>query len=315
MISRLRIGSRGSALALTQARLVEAAMRARFPSVDISLAVIKTTGDKMAEAPLSQISGKGVFIKEIQEALLSREIDLAVHSLKDLPTEPAEGLRLGAVMEREDPRDCVVSRFGEQLLELPRGAIVGTSSLRRQAQVRAAKKTVRVQDIRGNLDTRLRKVMNGDVDSIIVAYAGVRRLKREDDVSEVLPFDLMLPAPGQGCLGLETRAGDDKVSELVSALNHEPSGRAAEAERAFLSGLGGGCRVPIAAYARLEKGQFILDGLAISPDGGQSVRGRLSGPPEQAARLGAELARQLLSEGASKILEQIQNASEAGLES
>jgi hydroxymethylbilane synthase len=271
----------------------------------VELVVVKTTGDRLADAPLSRLGGKGVFIKELEDALLENRIDAAVHSLKDLPTEFPKGLAVAAVLEREDPRDCVVSRFGEQLLELPRGAVVGTSSLRRQAQIRAAKGSIRVKDIRGNLDTRIRKVLDGEFDSIVVALAGVKRLKREEDVSEILSTEFMLPAPGQGFLAVEIREGAP-VRDLVSALNHVSSARAAEAERAFLAALGGGCRVPIAAYAREERDALVLDGLVISPDGKEKSAGRLSGPPQEAARLGRDLAHKLLAEGAGKILSSLE---------
>jgi hydroxymethylbilane synthase len=296
----LRLGTRGSALALAQAGLVKRGLEAARPGISIEIVPIKTTGDKLAEAPLAQIPGKGVFIKEIEEALLDGRADLAVHSLKDLPTDLAPGLALAAVPEREDPRDCVISRFGEQLQELPRGALVGTGSLRRQAQVRLANGKVRVREVRGNLDTRLRKVMEGDFDSVVVAYAGVRRLGRAEDVSQVLPFELMLPAPGQGCLALEARADDRRARGLAAALDHPPSARAAAAERAFLAALGGGCRGPIAAYGREEDGRLVLDGLVISPDGKRAARGRESGGEQ--VRAGQALAARLLKEGAADIL-------------
>ncbi len=301
--SSLRLGTRGSALALAQATQIQSRLQSLHPGLTVEILVIKTTGDKLTEASLAQLPDKGVFIKEIEEALLAKRVDLAVHSLKDLPTELAPGLALGAVPEREDPRDCVISRFGEQLLELPRGATVGTSSLRRQAQVRAAKPRVRVEDIRGNLDTRIKKVMDGDFDSIVVAHAGVRRLGRQAEVSEVLSFDLMLPAPGQGCIGVEIRADDATARNLVAGLEHAPSRWAAEAERAFLAGLGGGCRVPIAAYGREEKGKLVLEGLVISPDGERKVKGRREGSvASDPQALGQALAQELLKQGARELL-------------
>lgn len=309
----LRLGTRGSALALVQARWVERELKALDPALRVEVVIIKTTGDKFMEKPLAEIAGKGVFIKELEDALLEKRVDLAVHSLKDLPTEFPSGLRLSAVLEREDPRDCVISRFGEQLLELPRGAIVGTSSLRRQAQILAAKKNIQIDEMRGNLDTRIKKVLDGQVDSIVVACAGVRRLGRESEISEVLPFDLMLPAPGQGCVGVEIRENDKTTRGFVERLNHAASARAAAAERAFLAALGGGCRVPIAAYARDNVPQtgampggkgslLVLEGLVISTDGKKSVRGRVEGDPATPEKLGAALAEQLKSQGALEIL-------------
>jgi hydroxymethylbilane synthase len=299
----LKLGTRGSALALFQARLVKSLLEKSSPGTSVELVIIKTTGDKLQETPDVPALGKGVFIKEIQEALLDGRADIAVHSMKDLPTDHTPGLAVAAVLEREDPRDCLVSRFGEQLMELPRGSVVGTGSPRRRAQVKAAKKGVRVEDLRGNLDTRLRKLAEGEYTSIVVAHAGVIRLGRADEVSEILEPSVMLPAPAQGCIAVETRA-DGPVRALVAALNHGPSERAAAAERSFLAGLGGGCRVPIAAYARDEKGAFILDGLVITPDGAQAVRGRETGSPDKAEEMGRALAARLLEQGAKNLLDE-----------
>ena len=299
----LRICTRGSALALAQANLVKKRLEALSADLSVGLVIIKTTGDRMSENALTPLGGKGVFIKEIEEALLDRRVDLAVHSLKDVPTDLAPGLRLSAVLEREDPRDCLVSRFGEQLLELPRGAVVGTSSPRRQAQIRAAKKGLRVEDLRGNLDTRLAKVMNGDVDAAVVAYAGVRRLGRAEEVSEVLDISLMLPAPGQGFIAIESRCDDDRAGPWIARLNDIGAERAATAERSFLAGLGGGCRVPFGAHAREESGRLVLDGLVISLDGKNAGRGRREGDPVQAAELGVALAAEMLDRGALGIIE------------
>lgn len=302
-MSLLRLGSRGSALALAQSNHVKGRLELLFPDLRVELKIIKTTGDRLADASLSSIGGKGVFTKELEEALLSKTVDLAVHSLKDLPTELPAGLAVGAILEREDPRDCMVARFGEQLMELPRGSVIGTSSLRRQAQIRAVKKGVRIEDLRGNLDTRLARVAAGDFSAVVVAYAGVRRLGRVGDVTEVLPLNLILPAPGQGFVAVETRADDPSTQVWVSRLNHEPSRLAAAAEREFLSALGGGCRVPIAAYARREGDQLVLDGRVTSVDGKKDVKGRQAGPPQDAAQIGLTLARRLLEEGALEILE------------
>lgn len=299
----LRLGSRGSALALAQSNHVKGRLESLFPDLRVELQIIKTTGDRLADASLASIGGKGVFTKELEEALLSKTVDLAVHSLKDLPTELPAGLAVGAILEREDPRDCMVARFGEQLMELPRGSVIGTSSLRRQAQIRAVKKGVRIEDLRGNLDTRLARVAAGDFSAVVVAYAGVRRLGRVGEVTEVLPLNLILPAPGQGFVAVETRAEDPSTLTWVSRLNHEPSRLAALAEREFLSTLGGGCRVPIAAYARREGDQLVLDGRVTSVDGKKDVKGRQSGRPQDAAQIGVSLARRLLDEGALEILE------------
>lgn len=304
-MSLLRIGTRGSALALAQSNHVKKRLEALSSDLQVELRTIKTTGDRLADASLASIGGKGVFTKELEEALLSKTVDLAVHSLKDLPTELPAGLSVGAILEREDPRDCMVSRFGEQLMELPRGAVIGTSSLRRQAQIRAIKKGIRLEDLRGNLDTRLSRVAAGDFSAVVVAYAGVRRLGRADEVSEVLPFDLILPAPGQGFVAIETRAEDPETLKWVGQLNHLPGQQSATAERSFLAVLGGGCRVPIAAYAREEAGQLVLDGRVTSPDGKNDVKGTEVGSPAQAQKIGDTLATRLLAQGALEILELI----------
>lgn len=300
---KLTLGTRGSALALAQSHLVKTLLEKAHPGLAVEILVIKTTGDKLQDTPDQPALGKGIFIKEIQEALLDGRADLAVHSMKDLPTDQTPGLAVAAVLEREDPRDCLISRFGELLRELPRGSIVGTGSPRRQAQLKAAKKGVSITDIRGNLDTRLRKLNEGDYSSIVVAHAGVRRLGRGDEVTEVLEPAVMLPAPAQGCIAVETRV-KDPGRDLAALLNHLPSERAASAERAFLAGLGGGCRVPIAAYAREEKGEFVLDGLVITPDGARAARGRETGRPEQAQDMGRALAAKLLAQGAADLLKE-----------
>lgn len=302
-MSLLRIGTRGSALALAQSNHVKKRLEALSSDLQVELRTIKTTGDRLADASLASIGGKGVFTKELEEALLSKTVDLAVHSLKDLPTELPAGLSVGAILEREDPRDCMVSRFGEQLMELPRGAVIGTSSLRRQAQIRAIKKGIRLEDLRGNLDTRLAKVAAGDFSAVVVAYAGVRRLGRAEEVTEVLPFEVLLPAPGQGFVAIETRAEDSDTLKWVSQLNHPSSHQAATAERSFLATLGGGCRVPIAAYAREESGQLILDGRVTSVDGKNDVKGTEIGFTTDAQKLGQTLAARLLAQGALEILE------------
>lgn len=303
-MAQLIIGTRGSALALAQSKMVKARLEALAPDLRVDLQIIKTTGDKMTDSPLANLGGKGVFTKEIEEALLDRRVDLAVHSLKDLPTQLPPGLTVGAVLEREDPRDCLVSRFGEQLLELPSGSVVGTSSLRRQAQIRAAKKNIRVQDTRGNLDTRLKKVAEGEFTAVVVAYAGVRRLGRADEVSEVIPLEIMLPAPGQGFIAIEIREGDEATAAWVKRLNHEMSFRSATAERAFLAGLGGGCRVPIAAHARADGNRLVMDGLVISVDGQRLLRVKDQGPLTDPLGLGNLLAARALEKGAANILKE-----------
>ncbi len=303
----LRLGTRGSVLALRQANTVKSVLGKKIPHCCVDLVTIKTTGDQLAQRPFSQIPGKGVFIKEIEEALLANEIDLAVHSFKDLPVDCPKGLCISAVMKREDPRDCLITTSGQKLNQLPDNSAVGTGSLRRQAQVSAMNKHITCADIRGNLDTRLKKVNTGQVDAIVVAYAGVKRLGLTKHVAEIFSLDHILPAPGQGCLAIETREQDSDLKTLVSVLNHAPSYQAAAAERAFLQTLGGGCRVPIAAYAHEEKKQLVLNGQVFSPDGKISVKGKLSGDPHKAHDIGKDLGKHLLAQGAEKILKSFEH--------
>ena len=265
----------------------------------------------MRDRALSQVGGKGLFVKEIEGALLSGEIDLAVHSLKDMPTEQPKGLTLGAILERADPRDALVARGGNDgdLFTLPEGARLGTSSLRRQAQALAARPDLQVVDLRGNVDTRLRKLTEGQYEAIVLAVAGLVRLGRADSISHILPADVMLPAVGQGALCLEVRAGDEKIRRLIASLDHGPTRRATESERALLRCLEGGCQVPIAAYAEVDGGMLHLRGLVAALDGSRLVRDEVHGLAEQADVLGMELADRLLAAGASEILEEVRRDS------
>jgi hydroxymethylbilane synthase len=291
----LTIGSRGSALALWQARWIAARLAALGHETRVE--VIRTTGDRLTGVPLAQAgAGKGVFTKEIEEALLAGRIDVAVHSLKDLPTELPAGLALAAVPGRDDVRDALV---GQPLAALPAGARVGTGSLRRGAQLRALRPDLRIEPVRGNVDTRLRKLDAGEYDALVLAAAGLRRLGWEERIAEYFPAEVMLPAPGQGALAVETRAGSG--AEAICAAVEDPASRAAvEAERALLAGLGGGCQVPIGAWARPAGGGLRLSAVVLSPDGTTAVRGNVDGAEPHA--LGAELARQLLRDGAGELL-------------
>jgi hydroxymethylbilane synthase len=290
--SLIVIGSRGSRLAFWQARHI-AARLAEF-GVQTRIEVIKTTGDRITDVPLAEVGGKGLFTKEIEEALLAGTIDLAVHSLKDMPTELPAGLTLAAIPEREDPRDALV---GSALRE---GSKVGTSSLRRSAQLRELGIGIVTETLRGNVDTRLRKLDEGQYDAIVLAAAGLRRLGWEDRIREFLPVEIMCPAPGQGALAIETRVDGGAAYELVRKLDHAETRAAVTAERALLATLGGGCQVPIGGYARLEGRAIHLRGIVISPNGARAVRGELrGGDPLQ---VGEALGRQLLSEGAGEIL-------------
>ena len=293
----LTIASRGSQLALWQAHWVQAQLGELGHECRIE--IIKTTGDKITDVPLAKVGTKGLFTKEIEEALLERRADLAVHSLKDLPTELPPGLTLAAVPRREDPRDALV---GRKLDELPTGAKVGTSSLRRAAQLQRLRPDLQVESIRGNLDTRLRKLDEGQYDAILLAAAGLRRLGWEGRIAEVLPPELMCPAVGQGALAVETREGD---TAATAELDDPDTRIAVTAERAVLGALGGGCQVPIGAYARVENGRLRVLGVVIAPGGSRLVRAERDGAASDAASIGREVAAQLLADGGREILETV----------
>lgn len=301
----LVIGTRGSALAIAQSEWVAAALRRAAPGQAVRLVRIRTTGDRLAEGPLAAAGGKGLFVKEIEEALLDGRIDLAVHSLKDVPAELPPGLTLGAFPEREDPRDVLVSNSGATLDRLPEGAVLGTGSLRRQAQVRGLRPDLKVLPIRGNVDTRLRKLEAGQVDAVILAAAGLKRLGLAGRVTEFLPADRMVPAIGQGALAIELPQRDlsSDVGAAVRALDHAATRAAVTAERAFLRRLGGDCHTPVAAHARFDGGRLALTGIVASPDGAQIVRGQVHGAPAEGEALGAALAEDLLARGARAILD------------
>ena len=305
MKDRLVIGSRGSQLALRQSRWVEEKLKRLYPDLTLSIEIIKTSGDVKTE-PLSVIGGKGVFTKELEDALIDGRIDVAVHSLKDLPTIVPDRLVIAAIGEREDPRDALVLKTGQNgssISELPEEAIVGTSSQRRLAQLRHRRRDVVGKDLRGNVDSRIRKLDEGQYDALILAAAGLRRLELASRISGLIPIEEMLPAVGQGALAIETRADDVRTVEIVSGLDHEPTRNACIAERAFLRGLGGGCQLPIAGYASVSDGQISLEGLVGDREGKEIVRGKLTGAVTEAERLGAELATQLLSQGAARLLD------------
>ena len=297
-MARLRIGSRGSQLALWQANHVSGLLRERGHEVEIE--VIKTTGDKITEVALAQVGTKGMFTKEIEEALAEGRVDLAVHSLKDLPTELASTFTLAAVMKRQDPRDAFLSLRYERFTALPQGARVGTSSLRRQAQIKSVRPDLNVFPLRGNVDTRLRKLESGEFDAIILAAAGLNRLGRTERVREVLPLDVLCPAVGQGALGIEARADDSATLKELAFLDDRAARRATAAERALLRTLGGGCQVPIGAYAEAVDGTLKLTAIVAQPDGSEVLRDQQTGnDPEE---LGMRVGRALLASGADGIL-------------
>lgn len=306
MISHeLKIGTRGSQLALVQANWVKERLLQTHPDLTITLVTIKTTGDKIQDAPLAKIGGKGLFVKEIEEALIQKKVDLAVHSVKDVPTELPVELHLFAITKREDPRDVFIARNVKSLSDLPQGAKLGTSSLRRQAQLLHFRRDLALIPLRGNLDTRLKKLEKMNLDGIILALAGVKRLGFESRITEIISTEISLPAIGQGALGIETRKGDKAVEERIEFLNDPPSAFAISAERAFLKKLEGGCQVPIAAFAQVIDSKLHINGLVGTVDGKKLIKHHLDGTTDQAVSLGTELAEILLKKGAREILEEI----------
>jgi hydroxymethylbilane synthase len=296
-VSRIRIGTRGSALALWQAEHVKGRLAALGHEVE--LRVITTTGDRLLDRRLESVGGKGAFLKEIEEAMQAGEVDLAVHSLKDVPTALPDGLSLCAVLDRADPRDALLST-GPRLLELPPGATVGTTSLRRQALLRALRPDLVLADLRGNVDTRIKRLREGRFDAVLLAMAGLSRLGRADEVTEVLDPREFVPAPGQGAIALECRDGDRQVREAVAPLDHAPTARAVAAERAFLQALGGGCNVPLGAHAfAAVSGTLDLVGFVAGPDGAGLLRGERRG--SDPAALGRALGEDLLARGAATV--------------
>lgn len=306
MNNRFVIGSRGSKLALAQAEWARATLALAHPGRDFQIEIIKTTGDIKTE-PLSVIGGKGVFTKELEDALLSGRIDLAVHSLKDLPTVIPEGLLLAAISEREDPRDAIIlaseaNLSCQSLTDLPPGAVVGTSSPRRLAQAKNSRPDIEIRELRGNVDTRLRKLDEGQYDAIILAAAGLRRLGLANRISAAIAAEQMIPAVGQGAIGIETSADNNEAIQLANLLNHEVTHFACSAERALLRALGGGCQLPIAAHAVVDDHDLRMIGLVASRDGRQLVREEVIGPRADSERLGAMLANRLLERGAMELL-------------
>ena len=297
----LRIGTRGSMLAKWQAEFVRKQLFAAT-GMEAEIVIIKTSGDKMQQASIAQIGGKGIFIKELEEALLEESIDLAVHSVKDVPTDIPSRLMFPAVCRRDDVRDCLV---GSTLANLRYGARVGTSSLRRQAQLKHLRPDLDLRDLRGNVDTRLRKVESGEYEAVMVAKAGLDRLGLSQRISEVLSPEVCMPAVGQGAIAVECRLKDTEAADLLAPLDDAETRTAIIAERALLSALHGGCQVPLGAWARIERGELILDACVCSTDGLQHVKQRVTAAPDQAAQLGEHMARLLIEAGAQPILEEV----------
>ena len=294
---RLRLGTRGSALALAQATAVRDRLATLhgFSPAQIRIETIRTSGDMIRDRPLAQAGGKGLFTKEIEEALLAGAVDIAVHSMKDMPTQLPTGLTVNCFLEREDVRDAFISPKAKSLAELPPGAVVATSSLRRQAQVRNLRPDLAVVPMRGNVGTRLRKIAEGVADATVLAMAGLKRLGLADRATAPVPVEEMLPAVAQGAIGIETRAGDLELAELLAPLNHEPTALAVTAERAFLAQLEGSCRMPIAALGELDGRRFVFRGMILTPDGREAYATRREGQPAQALQLAEDAADELLA--------------------
>jgi hydroxymethylbilane synthase len=307
---RVRLASRGSTLALWQARLVQSLLRTLHHGIDVDIEILHTTGDRITDVPLSMIGDRGLFTKEVDNAVLDGRAQLAVHSYKDVPTQLPEGLTLAAVLEREDPRDAFLAGPGHApgINDLPVGARVGTSSLRRRALLLAARSDLLVEDLRGNLDSRLKKLDEGRYDGIILALAGLRRFGREDRAGELLDPPQWLPAAGQGALALVARAGDDETLSLTRPLDHELTRAATDAERTFLRRLEGGCQIPIGALGTLAGSRLTLHGLVASLDGTTIVRGEATGAANDARAVGEDLAGQLSARGAQDVLSAIRAA-------
>jgi hydroxymethylbilane synthase len=303
-MKHLRIGTRGSVLAKWQAEFVRKQIF-QVTGIEGEIIIIKTTGDKLQQSSLSQIGGQGIFIKELEDALVEESIDIAVHSVKDIPTQVPPRLSFPAICRREDVRDCLVSGNGANLANLRRGARVGTGSLRRQAQIRHARPDLDVRDLRGNVDTRLRKVEAGEYDAVMLAKAGLDRLGWAHRISETLSPEICMPAVGQGALGIECRASDEETSAALEKLDDAETRAAIIAERTLLSVLEGGCQVPLGAWGRIEREELVLDACVCSLDGLQYVKQRASAPPDQARALGQRMAKLLLDAGAQNILEQV----------
>jgi len=303
-VKPIRIGTRGSMLAKWQAEFVRKKIF-QATGMDAEIVIIKTTGDKLQQAPFSQIGGQGVFIKELEEALLDEQIDLAVHSVKDIPSDVPSRLCFPAICRREDTRDCLVAAKGETLTTLRQGARIGTSSLRRQAQILHARGDLDVRELRGNVDTRLRKVESGEYDAILLAKAGLDRLGWSNRISEVLSPEVCMPAVGQGAIGVQARLKDAELADALAPLDDFETRQSIVAERALLGALEGGCQVPLGAWARFERVELVIDAVVCSPDGTQHVRQRATAAPDQARELGARVAQLLIDSGAREILEEV----------
>ena len=305
MRSTIRIATRKSPLALWQAHFVQSRLQQLYPQLRVELLPMSTKGDKILDSPLAKVGGKGLFVKELEQAILAGDADIAVHSMKDVPVEFPDGLGLSIICERDDPRDAFVSSRFPSLAELPAGSRVGTSSLRRQCQLRASRPNLQILDLRGNVNSRLAKLDGGEYDAILLAAAGLKRLGLQERITTLLPPEQSLPANGQGAVGIECRLDDDELLTLLAPLEHLPTRQRVLAERAMNRALQGGCQVPIGAYAELEGDQLWLRGLVGSPDGRQILHAECRGAASEPEALGQALADQLLAQGAARLLTEV----------
>ncbi|MEG6586550.1 hydroxymethylbilane synthase [Dendrosporobacter sp. 1207_IL3150] len=302
MKEKLVIGTRGSKLALWQANYIAECLKARYPGLEVIIKRVMTTGDKILDVPLAKIGGKGLFTKELETEMLSREIDLAVHSLKDMPTELPPGLTLAAITERVDPGDALISPKYKTVDQLPQGAKVGTSSLRRKAQLLSYRPDLNISDLRGNLDTRLQKLETEQLDAIVLAVAGLKRLGWEERITQILPQEMCLPAVGQGALAIESRSDDVEVLSMLTFLNDEKTRAAVTAERSFLHEVEGGCQVPVGVYGTVSNNEVILEAVILSVDGTKKVKDTLTASCNEAQALGRSLAQRMLDAGGREIM-------------
>lgn len=305
MKSDITIGTRGSALALWQAEWVKSTLIRHHPSLSVRLEIIKTKGDKILDVPLAKVGGKGLFVKEIEEAMLNGKIDIAVHSMKDMPAEIPDGLHIGAVPERETPNDVLISRHNLPLSRLPDGAKIGTSSLRRSSQLLNLRPDFVIEPLRGNLGTRIKKLETEGLDAIVLAAAGVKRLNMEDAISEYIDLKALLPAVGQGALCIESRKNDPDIRKILSKLDHPVTHQVITGERAFLHRLEGGCQVPMAAYGTIKDAELTITGLVAEIDGSNVIKQVITGPATNAKKIGTELAERLINMGAGEILDKL----------
>ncbi len=309
MLQKIRIGTRASLLALAQSNWIKGRIEAQHPGVTVELVKIITKGDKIVDVPLAMVGGKGLFVKEIEEALLRNEVDIAVHSMKDVPAELPEGLHIGIITERENPHDAFISNKYQSLAAMPAGSRVGTSSLRRKAQLAILRPDLQIEDLRGNLDTRLRKLDEGQFEAIILAAAGLNRLKLAHRATFCFTAEEMLPAVAQGAVGIEMREADQELREMLMFMDHPATTVAVRAERSYLKRLEGGCQVPLAGFAVLADGVLTMRGLIASVDGSRLVKSEHRGDPAEAEKIGLALAEELLAQGGREILEAVYGAS------